>query len=497
MAEEKRTFDNWSNLIIDFFEKKVRESKLFKAREYIEKKEIEIKFQKDEKKLGSLKDQISKKETELSELRKQASKNEIRSWLDKISQRKIKKGIRITKATHVLRFTHSSSNPDGILITKKSDDLLLTTSTLRKNIQHDLAHNNGNLITVSRFLSLQLYEMPIIDCILNTDFSFLEPFYKNKEQLKKWESGFLNLVESREMNNAHMAKQIYFPLIGNKSSIQDIEHKYHLIVPLFSSTLADSIYSTITNNKHERIEITKRRNFKDSNGRKSPQYYPKVYVDYPGLAVQKYGGDNPQNVSMSNVNRKFILNKKSFGGAYLFSSNPPSWETQLKPPVATKSFFYGMYGRQIINENIDYLRDFLLRFERIGLSIRAPSKKEWIDSWAINIIEDVIAYAATIRNLPPGWTKTENVKLKKEHQYFLDPYRDNEIFQAERRSPGWQSVICSDFAVWLNGRLKGKEKKFTPQAEHTRMWKNLMEKELREFTQIADAHIHNTVREEV
>jgi CRISPR-associated protein Csy1 len=49
---------------------------------------------------------------------------------------------------------------------------------------------------------------------------------------------------------------------------------------------------------------------------------------------------------------------------------------------------------------------------------------------------------------------------------------------------------------WLNGRLRGKDKKFTPQREHTRMWKSIMEKELREHTQIIDADIKFQNREQ-
>lgn len=92
-------------------------------------------------------------------------------------------------------------------------------------------------------------------------------------------------------------------------------------------------------------------------------------------------------------------------------------------------------------------------------------------------------YAASIQNLPAGWSRAENIRLKREHQYFLDPYRDDEKFQMLREATDWQSVICGDFANWLNGRLKGKDKQFTPQPEHTRMWKELMKKELKVHAQ--------------
>ena len=97
-------------------------------------------------------------------------------------------------------------------------------------------------------------------------------------------------------------------------------------------------------------------------------------------------------------------------------------------------------------------------FERIGLSIKDPKKKRKIDGWTNQIIEEVMIYATAIQNLPAGWSKTENIRLKLPHQYFLDPYRDDEPFQKARQNADWQNTICADFAKWLNGRLMGKDK---------------------------------------
>ena len=138
----------------------------------------------------------------------------------------------------------------------------------------------------------------------------------------------------------------------------------------------------------------------------------------------------------------------------------------------------------------------MIRFEKIGLSTRDPKKKKWIDGWVSNIIDEVLLYAASIQNLPSGWSNTENIKLKQEHQYFLDPYRDDEPFQKARQSTDWQAVICRDFANWLNKKLTGKDKKFTPQREHTGIWKDIMKEELREHMQLIDVDIKFQNREQ-
>ncbi|HHL31773.1 MAG TPA: hypothetical protein ENJ41_04245, partial [Oceanospirillales bacterium] len=73
-----------------------------------------------------------------------------------------------------------------------------------------------------------------------------------------------------------------------------------------------------------------------------------------------------------------------------------------------------------------------------------------------------------------------NIRLKKAHQYMLDPYRNDDAFQADRQNKDWQKEIRDDFAGWLNRQLRGKDKQFTPQTEHTKQWKKLLEQPLRE-----------------
>ena len=74
-----------------------------------------------------------------------------------------------------------------------------------------------------------------------------------------------------------------------------------------------------------------------------------------------------------------------------------------------------------ISTEIDYLRDFLIRFKQLDISIKDPKRKRHLDRWVNNIIDEFLFYTGTIQNLPPGWTKNEQIKLKKSHQYLLDP----------------------------------------------------------------------------
>ena len=479
MNEEKQ-FKNWQEVIVNFFENRISKSNLFKARKYIEDKMVEIekiknpKEEKDIKKLEKLKTARNAKQKELLKFRQDAPATEIRDWIENNYNKQIAEGNRTIKATHVLKFTHSSSNPGGLLLEEKSDDLLLSTASLKRELTLDLAHKNGAHISISRFLGLRLSKKLIIDCILQNNFEFLNPFKKDKEQFEKWKDGFSNLVEIREMKTADKAKQLYFPLNNNLK-------KYHLIAPLFASSLCNEVDTIINSIKYkERKEINKYRNHKKDN-KKSPKYYQSLYVDYLNLAVQNFGGEHVKNVSMLNANRS--------GKCYLFSTQPSTWQSQLKPPTNKKSMFDNYRYLPNTSENIKYLVAFLLRNESINLSIRAPEKQKWLEKWTANIISDFWGFVGNIYNLPSGWSNTKGIKLKVEHQYLLDPYRQDKEFQANRKDTDWQKTVVNDFSTWLNKKLKSKDKNFTPQKEYSRTWKKVMSKELREYNQTIEAGI--------
>lgn len=484
MIDENKTFETWKEVIVNFFEYKVAESNLFKARKYIEEKDKKISNEKNEQKREKLIEQNNEKFIYLSKARNESPSGEIRQWLDGNSDKKIQEGKRIIKATHVLKFSHSSSGSEGLILNEKSNDLLLTTAAFKENTVFDIAHNNGALITISRFLALKLSGKMIIDAILNDDFIFLEGFYKNKEQLEFWVKGFSNLVESREIKTTDKAKQIYFPLITSETFSELSLFNYHLVSPLFSSSMAEVIYS--------KVRATKFSNIKKINSKNGDvnKYNSNEFIMLPGIGVQKFGGAQPQNISMLNKSRTFNTDpQKTWGVTYLLPTQPPTWKNQLKPPVYKKSMFDESFFYQNMKEDINYLRDFLLRFKRIDLSTKKPERQKWIDRWLANIIDEFLFFVGGIQNLPPGWSAEDDIKLKPAHQYLLDPYRKSEAFQTERNASDWQAVVCKDFASWLNRRLTGKDKQFTPQLEHRRMWETLLKKVLREHSEMLDLEL--------
>lgn len=498
MSEEQDPFKNWEQVIVHFFETKIAQSKLYKANDYIEKKQQEIKSEQDEKKKDRLIKAKDKKLSELQKLRLEAPLTEIREWLNKITDKEnkkapIKESHRISKATHALKFSHSSAEAACIELKEKCDDLLLTTSSLKKELVFDLAHNDGALISISRFLGLSLQKTQIIDLIQKNEFNFLKPFKTSENEFNNWKEVLQNVVCLSEIKTTDKSKQIYFPVnkLGQPISIKNTA--YHLISPLFPSSLAEELYVVINLNKYGEEQKEVREQTKQEKDKPS-KYHPKTLVDFTNLGIQKFGGEYPRNVSMLNADRG--------GKSYLFSTQPSTWQSRLKPPVHKKSLF-AYFSTPSINDDIHYLREYLLRFERLGLSIKDPKRQDWIvrkvqddtENGFNSIIDEVLFYLGSIQNLSPGWTDNELIKLKPQHQYCLDPYRDNPSFQNQRKTTNWQSVVCQDFAQWLNHKLKGDGKQFTPQREHTRLWQRLFAEPLREHCEMLELAPHGNYEE--
>lgn len=455
----------WENEIIMFFEKNISGSMLFKAKKFIEDKDKSIEKEKDDQKLKKLITSKENKLQELNQLRKEAPHGEIHDWIEaKMVKRRLVVGKRSLKSTHVLKFSHSSSVGAGIDIEKDisckiSKKGVLTTENL-PDIIHDIAHSNGNLITISRFLSLTQKRKMIYDFILEDDFSFLEPFSLSEDELTRWKESISNLIEEKQINTGLLTKQCYFPL--NKNKYQN----YHLLIPLFSSSMCQKIYSEVREtrfNEPNNIAIGK-----------DPLYRDGVFIDFPSLAIQHFGGDYPRNISMLNANRS--------GQNYLFNTQPPVWQTQLTPPVHYGSMFDVPELSYACTDDIASLQKMLIN----SLDVyKRPEVMKGLENWCKSVANEVLTYVSQIQHIESGWSKGSRLsKQAISHCYLLDLYRDDEAFLSGRKNSDWQKTVSGHFARWLNQKLAGKDKQFTPQAEHRKIWQRIFADKLRDYMDI-------------
>lgn len=405
------------------------------------------------------------RDTYESKINSIANKYEPAQWIAKAS----KAASSVSFATHVSKLTHSKIDSpsiyDQVGATKNE---YVTTSTLTiKAIDGAVAGNQ--FAPVFQLLELECNGIKLAAELSNPNSEALKLFAKENEYLE-WNIGFAKALTSGSPASHLLAKQVYFPLHYPEAS------QYHLLCNVTSSSMAQAIFEGI---------------FSDEAKKTQKLFHDGKFAELENRYFPRKG---KLGVTASNHSNASQLNGSRGGKLYLFSSTPPIWQSQAKPPIHQFSFFNTNLHHHVSKDDISYLRDFLIRFDKLDLSIKHPEKKKWIDTWVGRIIDDVLAYAASIQNIESGWSATEGIRLKREHQLFLDPYREDEAFQAVRKTNDWQAIVCADFARWLNNALAGKEKQFSPQQEHTRMWVTLIEDLLREFDELIRMEI-NTGRE--
>ena len=370
-------------------------------------------------------------------------------------------GAGVLPATHVAKLSHSSSGASSLYdeIGAKSN-WYVTTSNLR-NIVVDGAYPDAYFSKQAKFLLLQKNGILLSQELLADNSTPLTEFAEDDHELHRWVLAFQSNL-STPVNSDVLAKQVYFP----------VNNDYHLLTVLVSSSISQSIH----NNYFEKSVRTSRdKVFKTLERGK---YSDSLIGRLINTAKLSTVASQPQNVS--------VLSGSRAGNLSLLCCQPPTWQSQLKPPVFKKSLFFEPSIYWQAKEDIDYLRDFLMRFDRIELSIKDPKRMKWIEQWVGSIIDEALFYIGSIQNLPAGWSAASEIKLKPEHQYLLDPDREDDNFQAARANADWPSVVCKDFADWLNNKLAGKDKQFTPQAQHARLWYQLFDPELRELIQTVE-----------
>jgi CRISPR-associated protein Csy1 len=400
------------------------------------------------------------KETYLLQKQKVEDAHQFATWLDENC--KYAEGASV--ATHVSKLTHSSNKASCFFDKTLSQKAGCVTTSAVSRPFVDGAYDDAKYSPVVSLLLVENEGRYFHEDIIEGDCNGLQGFEKNTEQLHAWKEELKKSIVKPTKSTNSLSKQIYFPLEGNPLNVED----WHLLSVLVSSSMAHSIFNK-----------TVSKDFNDKNWALRDKYRAKslfsheTLINYPRISTLMVTQSSHQNTS--------ILNGKRNGRLVLISSQPPTWQRSVKPPIYQASWFRSGIPNYAVKEDIEYLRAFLLRNDALELSTRNPKKFKWLENWGEQIIDEVMYHANIIQTLPSGWSEAEGIKLKKAHQCYLDPYRDDEDFQRERESTDWEMEICADFASWLNNHLKGKDKAFTPKEEHSKLWRNLMAAALREL----------------
>jgi len=296
---------------------------------------------------------------------------------------------------------------------------------------------NAAALDVFKLLKLEVDGRSLLSGLQARDPDLLAALSDDAEQAQNWADAFHGITNSRSAKpGSHtLAKQLYW-LAGEDPTDDDA---YHLLAPLYSSALAHTVFQTINEDRFGEAGKLARQ------ARREHRDYETGYHEYPNLAVQKFGGTKPQNISQ--------LNSERGGNNYLLSMSPPNWKTQpVKAPLFVDSVF-PFFGRVAeVRQTVKILRDLLL-------SDPPPNKETRDRRTALidRLIDELVDFAHPRQvTLPAGWTRNPNCRLADDEKLWLDPRRAesedviDEEFCRDWQWMDWPMGIGRRFGNWLN-----------------------------------------------
>lgn len=366
------------------------------------------------------------------------------AWLSDAANR----AKQISLVTHALKFTHTDAKGSSIYSDEKAGDCAyLSTASLHQPAIDVVG--NAAALDIATLLKRTVDGTSLIDCIANDDLSPLRPFAQDQAQAEQWLSGFKSVLENQAPSSHKLAKQVYFPT----------EEGYHLLGPLYASSLAGELHQRITDTRYSEAMKNARK------ARREGKYSAQTVTSFVGLASQSFGGTKPQNVSQ--------LNSSRGGKGYLLSCRPPVWQRQLTLPIAHKHSFWREYDRRAWRTALALQKYLIKVLKRTSTQEIRAHQADFVYA----LIDILLMYAAEIRNATDkaGWSEKSHLTLAE--KTWLDPLCEDEKIQQAQQTNDWQTDIAGQFADWLNRKLRNE--KLTLEDAEFKKWHKVLKKALR------------------
>ncbi|WP_442777332.1 type I-F CRISPR-associated protein Csy1 [Sphaerotilus montanus] len=354
------------------------------------------------------------------------------TWLDDAARRV----HQIQAVTHSLKPIHPEAKGTNLYSPPASLSALdvVGSHCLGADFAGDVV-GNAAALDVYKFLKLTHQERSLLDLVLARDADLAMALSDDEAQAAGWLDAFAGLVDPRGRVASHtMAKQLYWPVGDDPHDAAG----FHLLAPLYASSLAHRVYLTIQEDRFSDEAKAARQAKRDGAFSERP------VREYPQLAVQQLGGTKPQNISQLNSERR--------GNNCLLASLPPVWmSVDLKPLHGTDTLFR-IYGRRDeVRQTLKVLLAFLKTDPARNVETRAH-RAEMVES----LIDELLQFTAELRTLAPGWSSAPECQLNLAERHWLDP-DGVAIARAAAGQPlptDTAEQISAAFANWLNARLR-------------------------------------------
>lgn len=354
------------------------------------------------------------------------------AWLDDAARRV----GQIQAVTHTLKQIHPDSKGTNLYTPPQvlPDLEVVGSHCLGQEFASDVV-GNAAALDVHKFLKLAHQGNSLLSLALARDADLAAALSADSAQAAAWMDAFVGLIKPRGQVASHtLAKQLYWPTGSDPHD----DANYHLLAPLYASSLAHHVFQTVQDDRFSDEAKAAR------EARKAGQFSDRPVREYREMAVQKIGGSNQQNVSQ--------LNSERGGNNYLLASLPPVWLTvEIKPLLNTGSMFL-RYGRR---PAVRLLVKTLLAFLKSDPSRNVETRlyrSELVDT----LIDEFLQLSAELGSLPPGWSQSAECQLPSVEKHWLDPDgAEQACADSGRPLPtDTNERISAGFANWLNAQLR-------------------------------------------
>lgn len=352
----------------------------------------------------------------------------------------------IQAVTHVAKATHPDARSSSLHVppTALPPRNEIGTHTVGADFDVDVV-GNAAALDVFKFLKTEVEGRRLLDWMQAGDLDLQRALHRDADTAQAWMAAFSGLVRRDTTSRAHgLAKQVYW-LVGDEPAD---DSGYHLLQPVFSSTLAHAVHGRIQEARFGDAAKAAR----EARWKKLPHDHG--VAEYTGLAARKLGGSKPQNVSQ--------LNSERGGVNYLLASLPPRWRDQAG---------FDMLGRSSAIDCLGWLAEVrALRAQLIDLlrpnpepNLQTRTEREAIER-ALGDQLGVFAANVAARHAP-GWTRSESCALPLCEQLWLDPERadlplrdgaevEDQAFKDALAGGAWADQVAERYGNWINAALR-------------------------------------------
>lgn len=386
-----------------------------------------------------------------------ASKYDYAAWLADAARRV----GQIQAVTHVLKATHPDARGSSLHVIPSSlpQHAEIGSHQLGTDHAEDVV-GNAAALDVFKLLKLEVEGKRLLDWMQVGDVDLQAALSDDAEQAQGWMHAFASLVRQDSAPTTHpMAKQLYW-LAGDTP--QDDSH-YHLLQPMFSSSLAHAVHADIQDARFGEANKVTRQAKRDNKPADA------VYRDYRNLVARKLGGTKPQNISQ--------LNSERGGVNYLLASlPPPAWKPREGANLLKFDSVFNekrnpflVYGevRALVRDLADFLKTE---------PERNKETRDRVDASLRGIAQELALFGAAVRgSVNAGWTRHIDCRLPLCEQLWLDPERtelperddpkhplwheDDLAFNTAYERGDWADEIAGRFGRWLNDQLRKRNDK--------------------------------------